>query len=126
MNLNHIALVSASEAHADRFFQTCLGLNKTASKVLPVELSEQVFNRREEFQLLYYSNDSLAFEVFISKQRDLIDNPLAHICINVKDRELFAEKCEGEGLVVLRIPKGDSLLIFIKDYDGNAYEIKEI
>ncbi|MBU2515632.1 VOC family protein [bacterium] len=125
MNLNHIALVCSSEAKADRFFLACLNLEKTASKILPAELSEKVFNRKEELKILYYGNDLLSFEVFISSQKDLVENSLGHVCINVQDRDLFIKTCEKEELEILKIPKGDSLMIFIKDYDGNMYEIKE-
>ncbi|MBT4265355.1 MAG: VOC family protein [Deltaproteobacteria bacterium] len=125
MNLNHIALVCSSAENADRFFQTCLGLKKTAIKNLSAEISEKLFNRTEAFQMLYYSNDSLAFEIFVSEQTDRVEKSLGHVCIDVRNREAFIEKCQTEELEVLKIPKGDSLLVFIKDYDGNAYEIKE-
>ena len=42
----------------------------------------------------------------------------------VKDREEFIRRCEAMHLEVNRIPKGDTLLTFVKDYDGNLFEIK--
>ncbi|MBU2643354.1 hypothetical protein KKI24_01500 [bacterium] len=125
MNLNHIALVSTSEENADRFFQTCLGLEKKASKVLPADISEKLFGQKEDFPILYYASDTLSFEIFISRRKEKVKNPLGHICLDVRNREAFAETCASEGLEVLRVPKGNSLLIFVKDFDSNAYEIKE-
>ena len=46
---------------------------------------------------------------------------VAHVIANVK----FAKKCEEAGLAVKRIPRGDYMIVFIEDYDGNLFEIKE-
>jgi hypothetical protein len=34
-------------------------------------------------------------------------------------------KCEKVQVEIIRVPKGESLITFIKDADGNLFEIKE-
>ena len=48
-----------------------------------------------------------------------------HVCIAVESLPELLRRCEGAGVVVLRVPKGESLITFIKDTDGNLFEIKE-
>jgi catechol 2,3-dioxygenase-like lactoylglutathione lyase family enzyme len=48
-----------------------------------------------------------------------------HLCLEVEKREDFLAQCQSSGVEVKRIPKGDSLLAFIEDYDGNLFEVKE-
>jgi hypothetical protein len=43
----------------------------------------------------------------------------------VENREEFGRKCRDMALTVNRIKKGDSLLMFVADYDGNLFEVKE-
>ena len=35
------------------------------------------------------------------------------------------KRCKAADVAVNRVPKGDRLLTFVKDYDGNLFEIKE-
>ena len=47
-----------------------------------------------------------------------------HLCLEVEDMEAFVDKCLASGLSVKQVPKGDSLLVFVEDYDKNLFEIK--
>jgi hypothetical protein len=44
----------------------------------------------------------------------------------VKNIEEFVNRCEAMQVEVNRVPKGDRLLTFVKDYDGNRFEVKEM
>ena len=102
-----------------------LGLEKLNSKTLPADLSKKFFNQETDYQLINYGNDSLKFEVFISQRKDLVENPVGHICIEVSNRDSFLKKCISNQVEVVQVPKDESLVVFIKDYDGNLFEIKE-
>ena len=39
--------------------------------------------------------------------------------------EAFLKKCEAMKVEIIRVAKGDSIVIFLKDYDGHFFEIKE-
>ena len=125
MKLHHVAIVSVSQENADRFYSGILGLGKIKTSTLNKELSKQLFDLDEECRIILYGNEQFVIEVFL--QGPLLERKVScvHLCLEVKDRETFLEKCQGEGLTLRRIPKGDSVLVFIEDYDGNLFEIKQ-
>ena len=125
MRLVHVALVSRSLINAERFFEQILGLQKVKEATLPKDLTQKVFNRPLECRALVYSGSGFAIEVFVTDAVKPPADPLAHLCLEVEDREDFLERCRAAGLPVKRVPKGDSLLVFIEDFDRNLYEIKE-
>lgn len=126
MKLLHVALVRSSEAASDRFFQDILGLARTRTKTASAELCAQLFGREREHQIIYYGNEHLLFEVFVSEHGDFGESllgHLGHVCLEVGDaRELLA-RCEAAGIEVRRASQG--AVIFIADEDGNLFEIKE-
>lgn len=126
MKLLHVALVRSSEAASDRFFQDVLGLARTRTKTASAELCAQLFGREREHQIIYYGNEHLLFEVFVSEHGDFGESHLGHlghVCLEVGDaRELLA-RCEAAGIEVRRAAQG--AVIFIADEDGNLFEIKE-
>ncbi|MCP4345573.1 MAG: hypothetical protein GY795_08605 [Desulfobacterales bacterium] len=125
MFLNHVALVCSSEDNSDRFFQEVLGLEKMQSKTIPSYLSELIFGFEGEYKLINYGNDSIRFEIFLSNRQHTEVKKLDHVCIEVEHIGKFLTKCAKMRIEIIRIPKGDSLLVFIRDYDGNLFEIKE-
>ncbi len=125
MFLNHVALVCSSEDNSDRFYREVLGLEKMQSKVLPSDLSELIFGLEGEYKLVNYGNDNIKFEIFLSNQQLAEVKKLEHVCIEVEHLGKFLTKCAEMGIEILRIPKGDSLMVFVRDYDGNLFEIKE-
>ena len=66
----------------------------------------------------------LQFEVFIDPNREPSNDPIVHACLMIEDRDAFLARCEDHDLEIIRVPKGTSVLTFIRDYDGNLYEIK--
>jgi catechol 2,3-dioxygenase-like lactoylglutathione lyase family enzyme len=125
MRLHHVAVVCRTQEHADRFYGTLLGLKKIKTQVLEKEFMDALFGEPVASELVLYGNESLAVEVFVPESFSDRRTPFAHACLEVKDREGFSMRCEDEGLVVKRIPKGNSLVIFVEDFDGNLFEIKE-
>ena len=120
----HMGLSSRSEANGDRFFVDLLGLTKSEPKMLPAPVSRGCFSVDTDLTLIYYDNATTHFEVFIDPERESSTDRIIHACLEVDDRDVFLERCEAAGLQVSRVPKGEKLLTFIRDYDGNLYEIK--
>ena len=125
MKLNHVSVVCSSRENADRFYKEIIGLKEIKSALLDRELAGQIFDIACESQLILYANDDFTVEVFVPSSAFEKVNTFVHLCLEVEDREEFAVKCQAMGVVVKKIPKGDSELIFIEDYDGNLFEIKE-
>ncbi|MEE8432577.1 MAG: VOC family protein [Candidatus Desulfatibia sp.] len=128
MILKHVALVCGSKENSDKFYEQLLGLKEVNTKILPRELSRQIFDLDSELEIINYADENLHFEIFISDRESSgatkKDKRIEHVCIEIEDMAAFLKKCHSMGVKILQIPKGDKLLVFIKDYDGNLFEIK--
>ena len=124
MKLLHVALVRRSEAASDRFFQGVLGLARTRTKTVSAELSAQLFGREQEHQLVYYGNEHLEIEVFVSDRGDFAETHLGHVCLEVEDPQELLARCAAAGIAVRQAVRGSSSVIFIADEDDNLFEIK--
>ena len=124
MILRHVGLLCGSEENSDIFYKDLLGLTKSEPKKLPRELSKAIFNIDSELVMINYQDENSHFEIFITGGSRGNSRQIAHVCIEVDNLEVFLEKCRSLNLDVARIPKGDKTLTFIKDFDGNLFEIK--
>lgn len=125
IRLGHVALVCSSEQGAEDFYKGVLGLRRIKSFVLSKHLTRQVFGIDLECPVVVYGNDRFTAEIFLVAAPPGGKTGLEHVCLEVKDTEEFIKKCAAMHLEVRRIPKGDHMLTFVKDYDGNLFEIKE-
>jgi catechol 2,3-dioxygenase-like lactoylglutathione lyase family enzyme len=125
MYLHHVGLTCRSEEKADTFYVNLLGLKKSEPKILPVDLSSAIFGIASELKIINYTGQSVQFEIFIYGSCQNSHRPIDHICLQVENLEELLQKCRREDVNIIRIPKGESLLTFIRDFDGNLYEIKE-
>jgi len=124
MFVKHVGLTCSSEANADQFYRDLLGLNKSGPKTLPADLSEAIFNFDAKLQIIDYTGEQVHCEIFITGPVDNRSRPIAHLCLEVNDLSEFIEKCNTLNVEIAQIPKGDKTLAFIKDFDGNLFEIK--
>jgi catechol 2,3-dioxygenase-like lactoylglutathione lyase family enzyme len=125
MRISHVALASSSEEKADRFYQGVLGLKKTRTVTLPASIMKSIFGLDEECRKTDYENEEIRFEIFFTgfeRARTLRPD---HVCLDVHDLEAFLKKCEAMKVEIIRVAKGESMVIFVKDYDGSLFEIRE-
>jgi catechol 2,3-dioxygenase-like lactoylglutathione lyase family enzyme len=125
VKLRHVALVYRSEENADRFLIGVLGLKRSEPKMLTRELCRSIFDEDREMMMAYYADDSLQFEVFIDARHPGKTRPVEHVCLEVEDMGAFLERCGREGVSIRRVPRSDSVLVFVSDADHNLFEIKE-
>ncbi len=125
MHLNHVALFCTSEEKSDLFYRNILGLEKKDSKQVSKDLAKQIFDIDREYKIINYANKEIKFEIFIRESHTFPEKGVDHTCIEVENRESFLKKCSENGTEIRKIPKGDSFLVFIKDFDGNLFEIKD-
>jgi len=126
MKLSHVALACSSEQRADAFYQGVLKLKKMKSFLLPRELAKKIFETDRECQVVVYGNSRFAVEVFLTSLSVGREPGFEHICIAVENIEEFVKRCEAMQVKVNRVSKEDRLLTFVKDYDGNIFEVKEM
>ena len=126
MKLHHAAVVCASQENADRFYGGVLGLEKMKTQILGTDLSSQIFGISSECEMILYGRKDLAIEVFIPPRTPQQTRGCAHLCLQVENRETFLRACGAAGLAIKKISKGASWVVFLEDYDGNLFEIKEL
>jgi catechol 2,3-dioxygenase-like lactoylglutathione lyase family enzyme len=96
------------------------------TSVLPKDLAWQIFGFDQECQMLVYGNDEFTAEVFVAADSRGEGASFEHVCLEVEDVEAFVRRCEARQVTVNRVQKGERLLTFVKDFDGNLFEIKEL
>ena len=124
MFLKHVGLACSQENNADRFYKDLLGLKKSQPKTLSFDLAKAIFNLDAELQIINYMDENLHFEIFITGGAKGNLGNIDHLCLEVSDLAVFVEKCRYLNVAVSQIPKGDKILTFIRDFDGNMFEIK--
>lgn len=123
MKLEHIALTISDPAEIKNFYQDIFGMNEVRQFILKKNLAEKIFNIPRDTSVFYMQKDKLFLEIFISPGQN--KQNFNHICLAVKDRELLVEKTCKKNYECIRIERELSDLIFIKDKNGNIFEIKE-
>ena len=124
MLLKHVGLTCRSVENSDKFYKDLLELKKSEPKSLPAELSRAIFDLDADLQIIDYMDENIHFEIFVTNQFSTSSRQIEHLCLEVSDLAVFIEKCRNLNVDVAQIPKGDKTLIFIKDFDGNLFEIK--
>jgi len=124
MKLRHAALRCSSEKNSDKFYKRLLGLKKSDPKSLPRALSKAIFGVDSELSIINYLDENVHFEIFITSHPGNSDGRIEHLCLEVEDLGVFLKKCHDQGVDVSQIPRGDRTLTFIRDFDGNLFEIK--
>jgi catechol 2,3-dioxygenase-like lactoylglutathione lyase family enzyme len=75
--------------------------------------------------VLVFDAGTVGVEVFICSGRKGPSHGYDHLCLTVEDRETLLERAASHGLGVNRFNTGDKEIVFLKDWDGNLYEIKQ-
>jgi catechol 2,3-dioxygenase-like lactoylglutathione lyase family enzyme len=125
MILRHVALTCGSERNSDRFYKDLLGLDKSEPKNLPEPLSRAIFKVDAELLMIHYQGKAVHFEVFITDYPVSNNRRIDHVCLEVDDLNRFLQKCRDLDVDISQIPKEDRTLTFIRDFDGNLFEIKQ-
>ena len=125
MTTAHVGLVCSSEESADRFYRDLLGLKKAEPKTLPQKLSGAIFDIDADLKIVNYTGAGAHFEIFIHRRAARKERPIEHVCLEVTDVAGFLKRGHALNVKTLQVPKGDALLSFMYDFDGNLFELKE-
>ena len=123
--LRHVGLVCRSVEKADRFYRDFLGLTKSGPKILPAAPARELFGIDSGIPVLNYIGEGLHFEIFILEGDVPAAAPPAHVCIETGDLDGFLERCAVHKIPVIRARKGESWVTFVRDEDGNLFEVKK-
>jgi hypothetical protein len=92
--------------------------------MVPRDLSREIFNLDSEFKIVNYANNRIHFEIFIDTARPYNDKRIEHICLEFENLEELLARCQQLDIKILKVPRGDTILTFIRDFDGNLFELK--
>jgi catechol 2,3-dioxygenase-like lactoylglutathione lyase family enzyme len=123
MKILHVAVPCRRVENADLFYGRLLGLIRSEPRSVPRELALALFGLDQELTVIYYTSDDMQFEVFVGAFPPQAPQ-VKHVCLKVAGLEAFLAVCREIGVQVIRAPKADKVVIFIRDLDGNAFEVK--
>ena len=66
----------------------------------------------------------MVFEVFFTGLSEPSERKISHTCIQVADLEEFLGRCREMEYEVREVTKGEKVVVFIADTDGNLFEVK--
>jgi catechol 2,3-dioxygenase-like lactoylglutathione lyase family enzyme len=123
IKLNHIGLNIQSKTELVDFYQNILDLDFEYQFELNSDFASKIFGIEKQPEVFHYKNEHLSLELFVYP--DNYRQVFAHICIEVTDREIIAEKCKNARYPVTRIERKDKPdILFIRDKAGNIFELK--
>lgn len=121
--LNHVALQCNDTERAETFFTEVLGLPIKKKFTVSRELSEAIFGIDESVDVEVYDNNETRFEIFITQTEE--KRGYGHVCIEIDNKKEFIDRCKQHGIKPMVITKGGKNLLFVRDFSGNLFEIKE-
>jgi hypothetical protein len=121
--IKHIGIQYNDRESARIFFKEILGLEFKKTFTLSSELSNDIFGISEYVTIDVYQNDDSYFEVFLTN--NITKNSYEHICLEIESKNQLIDKCKEHGLEPIVINKNGKTLLFIRDFSGNLYEIKQ-
>jgi len=125
LRVGHLAIGRSSEEASDRFFVGLLGLAKTRVRDLPAELSAAFFERRDPCRMIDYQGEGdVRFEVFVPEGALPAPRGYGHACLVVADRDELLERAAAVS-EVLRAEREGREIVFLRDADGNLFEIQQ-
>ena len=124
IRVSHIALQYRDKKDAETFFCRVLGLNKEKEFTLPASLGNSIFGIDKDVEIIVYSNEDIRFEIFFTEEKS--HTIYDHICLALKNKQELINSCKEHGIEVKNIKNGEKTILFIKDFNGYLYEIKEM
>jgi len=124
MKLEHIALSVSDHKEIEKFYSNILGMKQIKNFVLGKDLAASIFGINEKINVFLLQKDKVVFEIFITSEYRI--KAFDHICLSINNREDLINKVLLSGYEVIRIEREFFDLIFIRDKDGNTFEIKEM
>ena len=123
MNLEHVALNIADLKEIESFYCEILGMSEIRHFVLDKNLAREIFGIEKETTVYQLKKNEIFLEIFLIPER--FEYGFSHLCISISNREEIANKADQNGYSCMRLKRGNSDMIFIKDKSGNIFELKQ-
>lgn len=126
VRINHVSLCNRSSDQAESFFNGILGLERLYEFDLPAHITRKIFGIAQTYRVLVYGNQRMKIEVFICPNGALSAPAPLHICLELADPDETIRLAQAAGLDTIILQRQDHRTRFIKDFDGNIFELKSI
>ena len=123
MNLEHVALNIADLKEIESFYCEILGMSEIRHFVLDKNPGREIFGIEKETTVFQLKKNEIVLEIFLIPKR--FEYGFSHLCISISNREEIANKADQNGYSCMRLKRGNSDMIFIKDKSGNIIELKQ-
>jgi len=120
---NHVALQCNDNKEAEIFFTEILGIPINKKFTISRELSEAIFDIDQSVDVEVYGNNETIFEIFINPTEE--NRGYGHVCIEIDNKKEFIARCKRYEIKPKVISKDGKRLLFVRDFSGNLFEIKE-
>lgn len=119
--LKHIALEIREKDIRD-FYVDILGGEIVNQFVLGKEVAKEIFNIHEAVNVYCFSLNNIEFELFVHEY--INRNTLCHTCIEMEDASNVFNLAHKKNYWVHLRKSGSKNTYFIKDKNGNLFELK--
>ena len=124
--IDHICIEVSSKKNCRVIFEEVLGLKPAYSFEIEKEFMARMFDVHNPCEAVVYQAGDTKIEVFIRPEMEKLGKRTTHLCLIMPDRERVLKSAEESGLTILHHPREGRPLYYIRDHDGNLYEIKEL
>jgi len=122
--IDHVCIEVSSKERCREVFEEVLGLIQAYSFRIEKDVMERMFAIPNSCEAVVYQAGDTKIEVFIRPEMEKTGGRSSHLCLLSQDRQRVLKLAEEKGLVVLHHPRDGRPLYYIRDHDGNLYEIK--
>ena len=121
----HSAVTVGSEERAGKLFGELFGMTVVKEFSVDEGISEALFGFSGRAKIIVYDAGGTTVEAFVCPERVRGSDRYDHLCLEVPDRGEFLGRAAAMELAINRYEKNGREVVFIRDWDGNFYEIKE-
>ncbi|MFB6341407.1 VOC family protein [Saccharicrinis sp. FJH62] len=121
VKLKHIAL-EVRESDINAFYVEILGGKILSGFVMKEVDADIVFNIKRKVKVCYVSLYEIEFELFVNEKKEC--NGIQHICLEMGDAEHVYKSALQQSYWCHLRTSGQGEAYFIKDANGNMFEIK--
>jgi len=125
VSIDHVALCFSSREHADAVLSACLGMKKLKEFSIDSQISMAFFDIQKPMEICVYGDEARLFEAFIVHTGEPVPPP-THCCLKVGDLDGVLRRAGEHGVEVRTAWVRDHDVYFLKDQDGNLYELKSL
>jgi catechol 2,3-dioxygenase-like lactoylglutathione lyase family enzyme len=128
---HHFGILSKNPEKLKKFYTESLEFEEGETRLLPVDLVDQIFSISSPCYLTKLKRGSVLLEIFSltdlqTHEREWTTVGYNHWGMGVEDKERFVQDLKQKNVPVMEIEHSGRMIYFVKDPEGNLIEIYEV